>query len=132
MANLVDLTYFIQYHLLDQKSCFSAISSTLWNTCNTCSSWIWNTYSCCPNAISKIETHFLNSCWICCMTGQSQRFSKFAGTRTQSCLHIYVHKDSVDEILALDGNSVTPAVYMSNTTRTHLYYLCFFNCELLV
>lgn len=107
-ANLLNLTYFIRHHLLDQKSCISAISSTLWSTCNTCSYWIWNTYSCCPNATSKIETYFLNSCWIRCTTGWSQRVSKFAGTRTQSCLHIYIYEDTVDGILALDANSVTP------------------------
>ena len=107
MASFLNLTLITQYHLLDQKSCISAISSTLWSTCNTCSSWIWNTYSCCPNATSKIETLFLNSCWICCTTGQSRRVRKFAGTRTQSCLHIYQQKDAVDEIVALDTNSVT-------------------------
>lgn len=79
IVSLLNLRYFTQYHLPDQKSCISAISSTLWSTCR---SWIWNTYWCCPDATSKMETHFLNSCWILCTTEQSQRVSKFAGTRT--------------------------------------------------
>lgn len=85
IVTLLSLRYFTQYHLPDEKSCILAISSTLWSTC---SSWIWNTYSCCPDATSKTDTHFLNSCWILCTTEQSQRVSKFAGRIV--CTYIYI------------------------------------------